>query len=66
MTTEKGLKQFTRIQNKIMSAIILFQRQEQFSDNNNEPWNPHLTFYYKDKSMLEDAASLIIHHVKRQ
>lgn len=45
---------------------IYDERQEQFSDNNNEPWNPHLTFYYKDKSMLEDAASLIIHHVKRQ
>lgn len=45
---------------------IYDERQEQFSENSVEPWNPHLTLYYKDKSMLEDATSLIIHHVKRQ
>lgn len=27
---------------------------------------PHLSFKYEDKSILEDAAALIIHHVKRQ
>lgn len=27
---------------------------------------PHLVLYYKDKSILEDAANLLIHHVKRQ
>lgn len=27
---------------------------------------PHLTYVYKDKSILDDAAGLIIHHVKRQ
>ncbi|WAR30203.1 SIN3A-like protein [Mya arenaria] len=27
---------------------------------------PHLSFVYKDKSIIEDAASLIIHHMKRQ
>lgn len=28
--------------------------------------DPHLAFKYEDKSVLEDAAALIIHHVKRQ
>ncbi|RNA33806.1 Paired amphipathic helix Sin3a [Brachionus plicatilis] len=28
--------------------------------------DPHLVFRYEDKSVLEDAAALIIHHVKRQ
>lgn len=27
---------------------------------------PHLTLYYRDKSILDDAANLLIHHVKRQ
>jgi len=27
---------------------------------------PHLTLQYKDKSMLDDATQLLIHHVKRQ
>jgi hypothetical protein len=27
---------------------------------------PHLHFKYEDKSIIEDAAALIIHHVKRQ
>lgn len=27
---------------------------------------PHITLVYKDKDMLEEACSLIIHHVKRQ
>ena len=27
---------------------------------------PHLVFTYEDKQILEDAASLIIYHVKRQ
>lgn len=28
--------------------------------------SPHLTMVYKDKSILDDAISLIIHHMKRQ
>lgn len=27
---------------------------------------PHLVLSYKDKTILEDAANLLIHHVKRQ
>jgi paired amphipathic helix protein Sin3a len=31
-----------------------------------EHHQPHVSFVYEDKSILEDAAALIIHHVKRQ
>lgn len=27
---------------------------------------PHMILYYKDKSVLDDAVNLLIHHVKRQ
>ncbi|XP_070809376.1 paired amphipathic helix protein Sin3a [Pituophis catenifer annectens] len=42
---------------------IYDERQEQTSDDNT---GPHLSLAYEDKQILEDAASLIIHHVKRQ
>ncbi|KAG8440289.1 hypothetical protein GDO86_006159 [Hymenochirus boettgeri] len=46
---------------------IYDERQEQASeDNSGIPSGPHLTLAYDDKQILEDAASLIIHHVKRQ
>uniref|UniRef100_A0A8D0HH38 SIN3 transcription regulator family member A n=1 Tax=Sphenodon punctatus TaxID=8508 RepID=A0A8D0HH38_SPHPU len=46
---------------------IYDERQEQASeDNAGVPTGPHLSLVYEDKQILEDAASLIIHHVKRQ
>ncbi|XP_073159550.1 paired amphipathic helix protein Sin3a isoform X7 [Lepidochelys kempii] len=46
---------------------IYDERQEQASeDNAGVPIGPHLSLAYEDKQILEDAASLIIHHVKRQ
>ncbi|KAE8617323.1 hypothetical protein XENTR_v10009034 [Xenopus tropicalis] len=46
---------------------IYDERQEQASeDNSGISSGPHLTLTYDDKQILEDAASLIIHHVKRQ
>ncbi|KAM4677170.1 paired amphipathic helix protein Sin3a isoform 2-T3 [Discoglossus pictus] len=46
---------------------IYDERQEQASEENTSiPIGPHLTLTYEDKQILEDAASLIIHHVKRQ
>lgn len=43
------------------------QRQEQASEENaTPPAGPHLTLAYEDSQILEDAAALIIHHVKRQ
>uniref|UniRef100_A0A665UN78 Histone deacetylase interacting domain-containing protein n=1 Tax=Echeneis naucrates TaxID=173247 RepID=A0A665UN78_ECHNA len=46
---------------------IYDERQEQASEENaNPPTGPHLTLAYEDSQILEDAAALIIHHVKRQ
>ncbi|OCT87071.1 hypothetical protein XELAEV_18020764mg [Xenopus laevis] len=46
---------------------IYDERQEQVSeDNSGISSGPHLTLTYDDKQILDDAASLIIHHVKRQ
>uniref|UniRef100_A0A8B9JE88 SIN3 transcription regulator family member Ab n=1 Tax=Astyanax mexicanus TaxID=7994 RepID=A0A8B9JE88_ASTMX len=46
---------------------IIESRQEQASeDNTAPPAGPHMTLPYEDGQILEDAASLIIHHVKRQ
>ncbi|XP_067327362.1 paired amphipathic helix protein Sin3a isoform X2 [Anolis sagrei] len=42
---------------------IYDERQEQTSEDNG---GPHLSLAYEDKQILDDAASLIIHHVKRQ
>ncbi|KTF85820.1 hypothetical protein cypCar_00004661 [Cyprinus carpio] len=46
---------------------IFDERQEQASeDNSASPSGPQLTLTYEDRQILEDAAALIIHHVKRQ
>ncbi|XP_042351795.1 SIN3 transcription regulator family member Aa isoform X1 [Plectropomus leopardus] len=46
---------------------IYDERQEQASEENaTPPIGPHLTLAYEDSQILEDAAALIIHHVKRQ
>uniref|UniRef100_UPI0035901EA7 paired amphipathic helix protein Sin3a isoform X2 n=1 Tax=Myxine glutinosa TaxID=7769 RepID=UPI0035901EA7 len=44
----------------------IFDEQEQVVEGNLPAPGPHLSFEYEDKQVLEDAASLIIHHVKRQ
>uniref|UniRef100_A0A673JER2 SIN3 transcription regulator family member Aa n=1 Tax=Sinocyclocheilus rhinocerous TaxID=307959 RepID=A0A673JER2_9TELE len=45
---------------------IFDERQEQASeDNSTSPSGPHLTLTYEDRQILEGAAALIIHHVKR-
>ncbi|XP_076647115.1 SIN3 transcription regulator family member A isoform X4 [Halictus rubicundus] len=45
------------------------ERHEQVDDGTGDGQNnsgPHLVLPYKDKSVLDDAANLLIHHVKRQ
>lgn len=44
------------------------ERQEALESGTNTPalQGPHMTLTYEDKSMMDDCASLIIHHVKRQ
>ncbi|XP_067652996.1 paired amphipathic helix protein Sin3a-like isoform X1 [Haliotis asinina] len=45
---------------------IYDERQEQLSEVTGESTGAHLSYTYKDKSMIDDAANLIIHHMKRQ
>lgn len=48
---------------------IYDERHEQGDDGNGDGQGnsgPHLVLPYKDKSVLDDAANLLIHHVKRQ
>lgn len=47
---------------------IFDERQEQVSEDNSSTTasSPHLMLTYEDHQILEDAAALIIHHVKRQ
>uniref|UniRef100_A0A8C8LV53 Paired amphipathic helix protein Sin3b n=1 Tax=Oncorhynchus tshawytscha TaxID=74940 RepID=A0A8C8LV53_ONCTS len=44
------------------------ERQEQSTEEGGvaQQGDPHMVFTYEDKQILEDAASLIIYHVKRQ
>lgn len=43
------------------------ERHEQAEEGAGDvPTGPHMSHAYKDKSILDDAANLIIHHVKRQ
>ncbi|XP_059470996.1 paired amphipathic helix protein Sin3b isoform X2 [Neocloeon triangulifer] len=43
------------------------ERHEQAEDGNNEQvTGPHMVLRYRDKTILDDAANLLIHHVKRQ
>ncbi|XP_066551383.1 paired amphipathic helix protein Sin3b [Amia ocellicauda] len=43
------------------------ERQEQSTEDSTlRSSEPHMIFIYEDKQILEDAASLIIYHVKRQ
>ncbi|XP_076011679.1 paired amphipathic helix protein Sin3a-like isoform X2 [Genypterus blacodes] len=44
------------------------ERQERASEENATPPSsgPHMTLTYDDSQIMEDAAALIIHHVKRQ
>lgn len=60
---------------KALRSKILFNEIESLFDERHEQnddlleqqiCGPHLVLPYKDKTILEDAANLLIHHVKRQ
>ncbi|XP_043644839.1 uncharacterized protein LOC122614338 isoform X2 [Drosophila teissieri] len=44
----------------------LYDERHDQEDDAMEPFGPHLVLPYKDKTILDDAANLLIHHVKRQ
>jgi len=46
---------------------LCLQHQETTPEGADTPVSsPHLSLVYKDRSIIDDAASLIIHHMKRQ
>lgn len=67
---------FKPTDNKLLRSKSLFndietlydERHEHNEDNSPEQvvTGPHLVLPYKDKTILEDATNLLIHHVKRQ
>uniref|UniRef100_A0A8C6T5N1 SIN3 transcription regulator family member Ab n=1 Tax=Neogobius melanostomus TaxID=47308 RepID=A0A8C6T5N1_9GOBI len=60
----------TKVLRSNPSSLInpIESRQERASDDTSTapPSGPHITLTYEDSQILEDAAGLIIHHVKRQ
>ncbi|XP_017959431.1 uncharacterized protein LOC108653455 isoform X2 [Drosophila navojoa] len=44
----------------------LYDERHDAEDDSMEAAGPHLVLPYKDKTILDDAANLLIHHVKRQ
>ncbi|XP_058453368.1 paired amphipathic helix protein Sin3a isoform X2 [Malaya genurostris] len=52
----------------LFDEVSYMKRHEQSEDVGTNPLTsgPHLILPYKDKTILDDAANLLIHHVKRQ
>lgn len=59
---------FLRSKSLLNEIDTIFEEQhEQAEECSGEiPPGPQITLHYKDRTILEDAANLIIHHVKRQ
>uniref|UniRef100_A0A0K8UM80 Paired amphipathic helix protein Sin3a n=1 Tax=Bactrocera latifrons TaxID=174628 RepID=A0A0K8UM80_BACLA len=56
-----------RSKNLFNEIETLYDERHDQDDENGEPiTGPHLVLPYKDKTILDDAANLLIHHVKRQ
>lgn len=60
---------FLRSKSLLNEIETIFEERHEQNEANpdlNVTPQPHMTFAYKDKSMIEEACHLIIHHVKRQ
>lgn len=68
---------FLRSKNLLNEIETLFEERHDQNEENNTSQDatpsttsalsgPHLTLRYKDKSMIDEACNLIIHHIKRQ
>ncbi|XP_053964982.1 uncharacterized protein LOC128867607 isoform X2 [Anastrepha ludens] len=56
-----------RSKNLFNEIETLYDERHDQDDENGEPvTGPHLVLPYNDKTILDDAANLLIHHVKRQ
>lgn len=60
---------YLRSKSLLNEIETLFEERHEQNEGNLESGiaqQPHMIFVYKDKSMIEEACNLIIHHVKRQ
>ncbi|XP_017837186.1 paired amphipathic helix protein Sin3a isoform X3 [Drosophila busckii] len=55
-----------RSKNLFNEIETLYDERHDQDDDGMEAAGPHLILPYKDKTILDDAANLLIHHVKRQ
>lgn len=53
---------FLRSKSLLNEIESIFDERNEQNDHN----GPHMVFSYSDKSIIDDAANLLIHHVKRQ
>jgi len=52
---------------EVKYGILFLQRQEQLISNPAATLlGPHLTLLYRDRTVLDDACLLLLHHVRRQ
>lgn len=54
---------FLRSKSLLNEIEAIYDERNEQSDSNT---GPHMVFSYSDKTILDDAANLLIHHVKRQ
>jgi len=58
---------FIRSKSLLNEVETLYDEAHEAEEQSGQPSSgPHVTLTYKDKTMLEDASQLLIHHVKRQ
>ncbi len=66
MNFKQNDMKYLRSKSLLNEIEALFDERHEHNDENNPSTGPHLVLSYKDKSVLDDAANLLIHHVKRQ
>lgn len=47
-------------------TFVCFQQHEQNEEGGEPIVGPHLILPYKDRTILDDATNLLMHHLKRQ
>ncbi|XKL59158.1 hypothetical protein PGB90_000174 [Kerria lacca] len=68
MNFKQNDMKYLRSKSLLNEIEALFDERHEHNDENNSTTStgPHLVLPYRDKSVLDDAANLLIHHVKRQ
>lgn len=66
MNFKQNDMKYLRSKSLMNEVEALFDERHEHVDESSAPTGPHMVLPYKDKSVLDDAANLLIHHVKRQ